>query len=80
MQFLSEPSGTCSDVASARRRGARWRAVGVQRFEGVDDRCLVVRLGALPGPDQLGYTEAPRPHGLHAPIHQPTSKCTASRC
>ena len=81
MQFLSEPSGG-SDVAGALdHRGARRRRVGAQRLEGLDHRRLVVGLGAVPGPDQLGRAQAPRPDGVHAARStSPASRCTASRC
>ena len=66
MQFLSEPSGG-SDVAGALttavRDGDEWI---LERLEGVDDRRVVVRLGPVPGPHQLGRPEAPRPDGVHA--------------
>ena len=71
MQFLSEPSGG-SDVAGALdHRGARRRRVGPQRLQGLDHRRLVVRLGPVPGPHQLGRPQAPRPHRCSCfPIHQ----------
>ena len=48
-------------------RGARRRRVDPQRVEGLDDRCLVLRLGAVPRPDELGRAEAPRAVGVHLP-------------
>ena len=69
MQFLSEPSG-------GRRGGrthdgrARRGPVGAQRVEGVDDRSLVVGLGAVSRPDELGPAEASRPDRVHA-AHPP---------
>ena len=70
MQFLSEPSGG-SDVAGAlTTRRARRRRMGAQRLEDLDHRRLVVRLGAVPGPDQLGRAQAPRPDRVHA-AHPP---------
>ena len=50
--------------------GAGRRRVGAQRLQGVDHRRLVVRLGPLPGPHQLGRPQAPWPDGLH-PAHPP---------
>ncbi len=41
-------------------RGARRRRVGAQRLEGLDHRRLVVGLGPVPGPHQLGRAQAPR--------------------
>ena len=55
----------------AHHRGARRRRVGAQRLEGLDHRRLVVRLGPVPGPHQLGRPQAPRPHACSCfPIHQ----------
>ena len=65
----------------AHHRRARRRRVGAQRLEDLDHRRVVVRLGAVPGPYQLGRAQAPRPDGLH-PAHPPArrSRSTASRC
>ena len=41
------------------------RRVGARRLQGLDDRRLVGRLRALPGPNRLGRTQAPGPDGLH---------------
>ena len=71
MQFLSEPSGG-SDVAgtltTAVRDGGR---MGSQRLQDLDDRRMVVRLGAVPGPYQLGRAEASRLDRLHGPDPEP---------
>ncbi len=66
MQFLSEPSGG-SDVAGALDDGrARRGPVGTERVEDMDDRRVVVRLGPLPRPYQLGRAQAPRASRVHA--------------
>ena len=67
MQLLSEPSGGSDVAGGADDRGARRRRVDPQRLEGLDDRRLVLRLGAVPGPDELGRAEAPRADGVHLP-------------
>ena len=54
--------GRCADHRRARRR-----RVGAERFEGVDHRRLVVRLGPVPGPDQLGRAQAPGAHVFMLP-------------
>ena len=51
----------------AHHRGARRRRVDPERLEGVDHRRLVVGLGAVPRPHELGRPEAPRPDRVHAP-------------
>ena len=55
----------------ADHRGTRRRRMGSQRLQDLDDRRLVVGLGAVPGPHQLGRAEAPRPDRLHVPDPQP---------
>ena len=66
MQFLSEPSGGSDVGRGADHRHARRRRVGHERLEDLDDRRLVGGLGPVPGPDQLGRPEAPRPDRVHA--------------
>ena len=60
---------------------ARRGRMGAQRLEDLDHRGLVGGLGAVPGPDELGRAQAPRPVRVHAP-HPPAraSRCTGSRC
>ncbi len=81
MQFLSEPSGG-SDVAGALTTAVRdGRPVGAERVQGMDDRRVVVRLGPVPRPHQLGRAQAPRAHRVHASRStSPPSRSTASRC
>ena len=66
MQFLSEPSGG-SDVAGALttavRDGDQWVLNGSKVWT---HGRLVVRLGPVPRPDQLGRPQAPGPDGVHA--------------
>ena len=73
MQFLSEPSGG-SDVAGALttavRDGDQWVLNGSKVWT---IGRVVVRLGPVPGPDQLGPAEAPRPDGVHA-AHPPAQR------
>ena len=71
MQFLSEPSGG-SDVAGALttavRDGDEWVLNGSKIWT---TGRLVGRLGAVPGPDQLGRAQAPGLEVFMLPIHQP---------
>ena len=73
MQFLSEPSGG-SDVAGALttavRDGEQWVLNGSKVWT---SGRLVVRLGPVPGPDQLGPAQAPWPDGVHA-AHPPAER------
>ena len=81
MQFLSEPSGGLRRRRRAHHRRPGRRRVGAERLEDLDHRRLVVGLGALPRPHELGRPEAPRPHRVHAPDPPArASRCTASRC
>ena len=70
MQFLSEPSGGRRSRGPDHRRPRR-RQLDPQRLENLDHRRLVVGLGPLPGPDQLGRPQARGLTVFMLPIHQP---------
>ena len=67
MQLLSEPSRRLRRGRRAHDRRPRRRGVDPQRIEGLDHRRLVVRLGPVPGPHQLGRSQAPWAQRLHLP-------------
>ena len=66
MQFLSETERRLGRRRRPDHGGPGRRRVGPERVEGLDHRRLVVGLGPVPGPDQLGRPEAPGPDRVHA--------------